>query len=170
MKKSKPLPSQEKLRHLFNYDPDTGVFTWKNPKRNSSHKPGDLAGHISRGYRLLRVDNTNYFAQRIAWMYVYGEDPGELMLDHINTNTDDNRLINLRLVTRQENGFNRPTTKGYYWLKCARKYKACIVVNGKQIYLGLYDTAEEARQAYLDAKETYHTIENRGTETLQTTS
>lgn len=76
--------------------------------------------------------------------------------DHIDHNTLDNRLLNLRIVTHQQNSFNIKNTKGYYWHKKAKKYLAQITVSGKNIYLGLFQTAEEARDAYLQAKSIYH--------------
>ena len=62
------------------------------------------------------------------------------------------------MVTRQQNQFNRSNTKGYYWCKKSRKWKAQIKANGKQKYLGLFKKEEDARAAYLAAKEIYHTF------------
>lgn len=78
--------------------------------------------------------------------------------DHIDHSTLDNSRSNLRIVTHQKNQFNQKNTKGYYWHKAVRKYHAHIGLNGKRIYLGLFNTAEEARSAYLKAKKLYHRI------------
>lgn len=78
--------------------------------------------------------------------------------DHINHVTLDNRRLNLRVVSSQQNHFNRKSPKGYYWNKPARKYLARIRLNGKFTHLGYFNTAEEARGAYLEAKEIYHKI------------
>ena len=78
--------------------------------------------------------------------------------DHIDHNTFDNRESNLRIVTRQQNHFNRKNSKGYYWNKTARKYMAQICVDGKNIYLGYFLTPKEAHNAYLEAKRKYHKI------------
>jgi len=81
-------------------------------------------------------------------------------IDHINGNKLDNRIENLRLVTHQENGFNRTTAKGYY-NNPNGTYQTGIRLNGKSIHLGTYKTEEEAREAYLRGKEKYHVIQSR---------
>ena len=78
--------------------------------------------------------------------------------DHINHSTLDNRILNLRIVTSQQNHFNRKNPKGYYWHKTNQKYLAQIKINNKKVYLGYFHTAEEAHNAYLEAKEHYHKI------------
>lgn len=78
--------------------------------------------------------------------------------DHINHKTLDNREANLRIVTNQQNHFNRKNPKGYCWHRRDKKYQASIGVNGKKIHLGLFDTTREARNSYLKAKEKYHKI------------
>jgi len=71
----------------------------------------------------------------------------------------DNRIENLRILNRQQNMRNNlHYAKGYYYDKQRNKYQAKINIKRKQIYLGYYDTAEEARAAYLKAKPIYHPI------------
>jgi len=74
--------------------------------------------------------------------------------DHIDHDTLDNRRCNFRIVTNRQNSHNRRNVKG--WYKHRNKYQAYITLNGKQIYLGLFETKEQAHQAYLDAKKVYH--------------
>ena len=82
--------------------------------------------------------------------------------DHIDHNTLDNRITNLRKVTHQQNTLNRKNSaKGYYWHKKAKKYLAQIMSNGKYIYLGLFCTTEEAHYVYLQAKAKYHAKEKK---------
>ena len=76
--------------------------------------------------------------------------------DHINHNTLNNRRLNLRIATCQQNHFNRKNPKGYCWAKHAKKYQAYIMLNGRQVHLGLFHTAEKAHGAYLEAKKLYH--------------
>ena len=76
--------------------------------------------------------------------------------DHINHNTLDNQILNLRVVTSQQNHFNRKNPKGFYWHNTNKKYLAQIKLNGKKIHLGYFHTAEEAHNSYLKAKEHYH--------------
>ena len=74
----------------------------------------------------------------------------------INGIKDDNRICNLRSVTNQQNCFNRTNAKGYTWNKRHSKWMSKIKVNSKTINLGYYNTEQEARNAYLAAKEIYH--------------
>jgi hypothetical protein len=80
----------------------------------------------------------------------------EQEIDHINHNRSDNRVENLRIVTAQQNQWNRKDPKGYYFDKRKKKYHATIIVNWKPIFLGLFNTEEEAHQAYLNAKAIHH--------------
>ena len=77
-------------------------------------------------------------------------------IDHINGDTNDNRLINLRGVNQNINQWNRKGVKGY--TKRGDRFIAQIRLNNKRIHLGLFNTEQEARQAYLDAKKLYHII------------
>lgn len=79
-------------------------------------------------------------------------------IDHINGNILDNHVSNLRVVTNQQNHYNRPTAKGYSFNKQHKKYHAQIQFNGKKTSIGFYNTEEEARSAYLKAKLEYHKI------------
>ena len=90
-----------------------------------------------------------------AYLDDYSED---LQVDHIDRDKTNNCLSNLRMVTRQQNGFNRSNTKGYSWHKQTKKWQAYIILNGKMHYLGLFVNEHDARQAYLDAKEKMHII------------
>ena len=87
------------------------------------------------------------------WNMTYTPDN---QIDHFDNDKKNNIIENLRIVNNSENGQNTITTKGYYWNKRINKYYAQIRVNNKQHYLGLYDTEEEARDAYLIAKNKYH--------------
>ena len=79
-------------------------------------------------------------------------------IDHENHTRDDNSNENLRVVTNQQNNFNRSGVKGYSWDKARKKWKAEIVLDGKSEYLGRFETEEEARNAYLEAKAKLHII------------
>jgi hypothetical protein len=69
----------------------------------------------------------------------------------------DNRISNLRVVTNQQNQFNRDP-KGYYWHKRHQTYRSAIRLNGVLKDLGKFDTKEDAKKAYLEAKAKYHII------------
>ena len=96
------------------------------------------------------------YGHHYAYFMTYG-NVDFTMLDHINRDRSDNRICNLRIVTHQENCFNN-NYKGYSWDINRNKWKSQIRIDGKSIHLGRYDTEEEARQAYLIAKEKYHII------------
>lgn len=115
-----------------------------------------LAGCLRpNGYRTIAVDREVNLAHRLAWLLVYGEWPdGDL--DHINGERDDNRIVNLRLATRAQNNMNarRPcsNTSGYKGASfCRGKWDARIGIDGKDVYLGSFDTPEEAHAAYANA-------------------
>lgn len=135
----------------YTYNPETGeVFNHNNKLTGYISQYGYIACGYTENYKEYKC-----LAHRFAWYYMTGKIADKI--DHINGIRNDNRFINLRNVNTQKNGFNRKA-KGYNWNKRAQKYKAVIGLNNKQIYLGYYDTEEEARQAYLEAKKKYHII------------
>ena len=101
--------TQEYLKSILDYNLDTGIFTWKVNKSKRSNI-GDVAGWSYNGYVSIEIDNKPYKAHRLAWLYVYGEIPKNL-IDHVNNNRADNRISNLRKATYQENSENYKTPK-----------------------------------------------------------
>lgn len=150
------------LRELLHYDEHTGVFTWIKRVGNGA-KVGERAGSYqkSSGYRVLSIGLKLYREHRLAWQYVHGHLPSG-PIDHVNGDTTDNRLSNLRVVTHSENMQNKKKAHknnksgfigvGFY----QGLYRARINVDGKQIYLGSFKTAEEASIAYLKKKLELH--------------
>ena len=108
------------------------------------------------GYLRIRIDDKKYYMHRVV-AHIYGilDLHDELMIDHIDHNTNNNCISNLRPATSQQNNFNK-NAKGYTRRK--NKWEASIKLNEKSIYLGRYDTKEEARNAYLEAKKIYHKL------------
>lgn len=153
----------ERLRELLDYDPETGLLTYRVDRRNGS-KAGDVAGWTAqRGIRVIEVDQKNYKAHRLAWLHVNGSWPqGDI--DHINGDPADNRLVNLRDVPHLLNLQNRRKPRsgskagilGAQWDAARGKWKSSIRAQGKVTHLGRFDTAEEAQQAYLHAKRRLH--------------
>jgi hypothetical protein len=88
------------------------------------------------------------------WDMTYTDDN---LIDHIDNCRNNNNIENLRVVNSSENSQNTSNTKGYFWNKQHCKYRAYIMIKNKQFHLGYHDTPEEARAAYLKAKEKYHT-------------
>jgi hypothetical protein len=151
-----------RLKESLYYDPDTGIFT--NLKSRGAAKKGSVAGcKDSKGHSQIMLGNKRHQAHRLAWLYVHGNFP-EKYIDHINEIKTDNRIVNLRLATCQENHQNQssPQTnntsgfRGVTWHKQHRKWMAQIMVNGKHKHLGYFDTAEQASEAYVTAKRELH--------------
>jgi len=155
--------TQAELKSQLNYDSITGIFTRKISKSNSV-KINDVAGTKRKDeYLHISIFNKNYLAHRLAWLYVYGEMPKN-MIDHINGIKDDNRIENLRDIIKKTNNQNqkiahkRSKSKilGVDWKESHKKWCARISVNNKKKHLGYFDTAENAHQAYLEAKRKLH--------------
>ena len=150
----------ERLRELLNYDPETGAFTWR-VRRPGRCKVGSAAGSIAKKrkklYRHIELDGDAYQAHRLAWLYMTGEWPTD-QVDHRNSDGLDNRWINLRAATSNENARNakirsdnRHGFKGVTWHKTHGKWYAQILIKGKKTFLGLHSTAEAAHAAYVKA-------------------
>lgn len=160
--------TQDKLKKLLSYDPQTGVFIWLNPL-SSRAKRGSEAGVVQRQkgrksecvHRYIGVSGRRYAASHLAYLYMTGNLPGGI-IDHIDGNGLNNSWANLRIATNQQNQFNRKTPRGYSWHKGAGKWRATIFLDRKQIHLGFFTEESDARAAYLAACEKYH-----GTEWMQ---
>ncbi len=162
----RPLPSQEELHALFNYDPFTGLFTYK-VSPNFKIKIGSTAGTItkngkSKGYCCIKINGYLYKAGRLAWMYVHGVDPGALPVDHIDRNRNNNAINNLRLATMSQQAFNRARpnnelgVRGVTYIKRRNKYMARAYFEKQGIRIAKYfDTAEEASAWYEDIRQQY---------------
>lgn len=144
------LPTPESLSKVLSYDPATGQIR----RKIGEHVKPKPVGSLVRGYLVIYVYGQKIYAHRIAWAMHYGEWPHSI-LDHANGERSDNRITNLRLATKIQNGQNRGKTafntsgfKGAYWHKKAKRWYSTGVLAGKQKYLGLYDTPQEASAAY----------------------
>lgn len=145
--------SHSDLLERMHYDHETGLFTWLKNVGGQKGKKGMIAGSLKiQGYVDIRFNGSIYKAHRLAWFYHYGKWPdGEI--DHINGVKSDNRISNLRLATRAENlrniGRRNKNTSGYKGVsRVGNKWQARITANMKKIYIGLFDTREEAYAAY----------------------
>lgn len=157
--------SLERLRELLHYDPDSGSFRWIKKPFKGPVSAGDVAGSIHpHGYRTIKIDQVYYREHRLAWFYVYGDWPLSL-LDHINGCKSDNRICNLREANLSENAANSKiksnNTSGYrgvHWSKTKNKWHAKIRVNGKRLFLGQFDSPEDASAVYETFAKTAHGV------------
>lgn len=163
MKPKEEALTVERLRELLDYSPETGEFRWRVSPSNSVSS-GSVAGAPDRkGYWYIQIAGARYLAHRLVWLYVNAVWPKE-QIDHVNCTRADNRITNLREATPTENGENIRHAKtnsstgllGVSWYKRTGKFTAKIKVNGKQLHLGYFYSAEDAYAAYLVAKRKYH--------------
>jgi hypothetical protein len=147
--------TQERLKELLHYDPETGVMKWK-IKRGRSHGR-DEAGYLGPdGYWRVVVDCKPCLRSRLAWFYMTGKWPRE-MVDHINRTRSDDRFVNLRQASRSQNNANTPVrARSKTGFKGVRPHRDRFVAqiatgNGGVRYLGIRDTPEEAHELYVAA-------------------
>jgi hypothetical protein len=144
--------TQAELKDLLHYNPDTGIFT-RNRTCGGYKKGGESGCLNGHGYRCIGINNKLYKRSRLAWLYVYGYFP-ENLIDHIDRDKSNDRITNLREASPSCNVHNRsaPSTntsgiKGVRW--SGNRWKASICVNGKIKELGGYlDKLTAARIRY----------------------
>lgn len=173
-------PTAERVRALLDYDPTSGIFTWRwRPiydfktrqawQHWNNHFRGKRAGSlcVADGYRYLRVDGARLGEHRVAWLYCYGIMPDEI--DHENGRKPENWIDNLRSVTTIENARNQPIRKnnksgvtGVCWDKASEKWQAYIYVQGRMIRLGYFKNLQDARQSRKAAEAKYEFHPNHG--------
>lgn len=151
----------EDVRSAFFYDECTGIFTVKY-KYARQIIVGTVAGSKNPiGYIMITLMGRRYMGHRLAWLYVYGEWPKK-NIDHINGVRDDNRIVNLRDVTTAENAQNmhkrRLGASGFHGVvkRPNGTFSAQILADKKFYFLGVYDKAEDASDAYKKAKQKLH--------------
>lgn len=153
--------TQKDLKEELDYDYLTGIFTRRNPWKIKKY--GLTAGWYSGGYEKLFVRRKLYLAHRLAWLWYYGKFPSN-EIDHIDGNRRNNRISNLRDVSRSVNNQNRKKANkrnqsgllGVAYHKPTGLFRAIIGLNRKYTLLGYYDTPEEAHAVYLEAKRQMH--------------
>jgi hypothetical protein len=165
--KPKTLPSWEYLKECFRYDVNTGELFWKvRPVHHfkNSHRmniwntkfSNKVAGSINKhiGYFRISIDDIRYLIHRIIWKLLKNEEPPAI-IDHIDGNRTNNRINNLREASKSQNSSNctqnkNNTTgfKGVSYNIISKQYISRIFHNGKEIWLGSFNTADAASLAY----------------------
>ena len=155
---------------LFRYDYETGVLYWRWRVNNRVPKTLEAGSqNKSNGYLYVKVHGRRYLVHRVVMLMCYGFCGEGLDVDHINHVRNDNRLCNLRFVTRSENSKNQSLSSkntsgvtGVDFSKAHKKYRARIRVNREFIHLGYFDTLEEASAARAEANLKYKFNNNHG--------
>jgi hypothetical protein len=147
------LPPIELIRQLLDYDPLTGVFVWKHS--------GTEAGSIDdKEYSRICISNQLYTTSRLAWAHFHGEDPYPMEIDHINRIRWDNRIENLRKVSRfgnsQNTNLGESGVRGVLRDRSGKKWYGQITVDGKRIDGPSRATIEEAAQDRAELVRKYH--------------
>jgi hypothetical protein len=167
--------THEYLLSILDYNPATGIFVWRKRtpdmfndcggrytkerscKTWNAKFAGKKAGYSNNIYVSIRINNILFSAHRLAWFYVYKKWP-EKDLDHVDRNSLNNAIQNLREATKAQNNYNRETNKnnstkyrGVCFDKERGKYISQIGFNNKSICLGRFDTPEEAYEEYKKA-------------------
>ena len=157
--------TRDRLCELLDINTETGIFTWKHTMGGKAKK-GQQAGVLNaHGYIMIRVDQVDYLAHRLMWLYVYGAFP-ILNIDHIDRNRSNNCPINLRVATPKQNGENRSLKsknasghRGVFLRKYlkSKPWAVNIMSNRKTIHIGYFATVEEAIKARRMAEDKYFT-------------
>lgn len=169
----------EYVRECLDYDPETGLATWKrrpvehfSSNRicnlwNSKHSNKEAGTLKKTNYRQVTINHKRYTVHRLAWLIVYGEWPKN-DIDHIDKDRRNNKITNLRDVTNSENqknrSMNRNNTSGHTGIKLVPNgnWVVVICVNGKNKTIGTFRDKEDAIQARKDAEIQYGFHPNHG--------
>ena len=148
----------DRLRELLVYNPKTGKF-YSRTNRGPTRVGVEVGVLQAKGYIRIMIDRTYYFAHRLAWLYVHGHHP-ENILDHIDRNPGNNRIDNLREISYSCNTRNcgnhtnnSSGVKGVYWFDRTGKWYAQVHVGHRKYHLGLYDDFDDAVCARLAAEQ-----------------
>ena len=154
------------LDNLFDVYPNEGKFVWKNASKYHKDMNGKEAGsgranQNKKMYWVIKINKTTYKRGRLMFFYIHGKFPTPC-LDHINGDSLDDRIVNLREATVIENAWNHKKRKRTVNLPMGirsmanGKFQARIGYKSKQIHLGVFDTVDEAKKVYeIKRKELY---------------
>lgn len=155
----------KRLNYLLEILPESGNVLWKNPPGlRGSFLVGKPAGCFRHKLKYVHIclDRKIYKRHRLIWFFVHKRWPIN-DIDHINGNKQDDRLCNLREATRSQNMFNSKLKrnnssgrKGIVWDKRRLKWRVRMVVKQNEIYVGRFDSFNEALAARVIAEQKHH--------------
>jgi len=139
--------TKDYLQSLFLYK--NGQLHWK--KTKGRRVANTIAGTKSHHYWQICIDYVIYRTHRLIWIYHYGNSP--YLIDHINGNTFDNKIENLRECNSHQNQFNKKISKnnvsgikGVGWCKQKNQWRARIMIDGKDCHIGFFDNLQDAKE------------------------
>ena len=162
MTKAKPITEDEVgyIKSVLDYNPNTGVFTWKKRIANCV-KVGEEAGANVDNYVRIQIKGKSIYAHRLAFLFM--GQPSPEYVDHINGVRSDNRWVNLRACSKSENNCNvrnradnKSGIKGVDWHKMTSKWQARIQKSDKRVTLGFFDCIAHAACVRAVAEDKYH--------------
>jgi len=152
--------SHNTLLLYLHYCPTTGIFTWKMDVSMGT-RSGTQAGNIDNNRVTIRFRGIDYYAHRLAWFYVHAYWPKGI-IDHIDRNSSNNRIDNLRDTNYSINNQNKNVQKrnisghsGVTFIRSSLHWRASIRVNKKLIHLGCFASKEMAIKVRQDAEKRY---------------
>ena len=154
-KKTKEELTQDLIAKVLKYDALSGTLIWISNLHSKRAIPNSRAGSLvkSTGYRNISLFGRTYLEHQLIWFICNGVWPSG-QIDHINQIRDDNRIVNLRDVSKADNARNRsrnPNSKlgehGIWFNQRTNKYVAEITLNGKKVYQKSFDDIDEAIEA-----------------------
>ena len=144
--------TQDLIAKVLKYDPISGTLVWISNLHSKRVVPGSRAGCLVKGtgYRTISLFGRSYPEHILIWFIYYGVWPSG-QIDHENQVRDDNRISNLRDITKAENARNRsrnPHSKlgehGIWFNSRTNRYVAEITMNGKKVYQKSFVDIDEA--------------------------
>lgn len=118
----------EMVRAAFTYDPETGVLERRDRRQKRRAHTGTVNHRKDTSYIVLCLDRRKVYGHRAAWMHIHGDIDDGLVVDHIDGDGLNNRLANLRVVTKSANQRNRRDVRGghlagVYYVESKRGFK-----------------------------------------------